>query len=71
MKTWNKSSLLLISFSLSWLYLAIHPMTSLFLFSCDPTPEPTPPFSLSVPVRKQRGNYVAASTFLSSHSMFP
>lgn len=27
--------------------------------------------SLSVPVRKQRGNYVPASTFLSSHSMFP
>lgn len=46
MKTWNKSSLLLISFSLSWLflYLAIHPMTSLSPFSCGPTPEPTPPF---------------------------
>lgn len=50
MKTWNKSSLLLISFSLSWLfpwlflYLALHPMTSLSPFSCGPTPEPAPPF---------------------------
>lgn len=76
MKAWNKSSLLLTSFSLSWLflwlffYLAIRPMTSLS------PPSPVAPHqhqlhpSVSVPVRDRGGSYVPAST-LSSHSVFP
>lgn len=77
MKALSKSGLLLTFclelFSMVLFSPTIHPTTrsSLLALLLWPPTTPNSTLSLSVPVRKQRGNYVPASTFLSSHSVFP